>query len=204
MGTVEELGLLKMDLLGLRNLTVIEETIRLVEQSKGFKLNINDIPLEDKETFNMLSRGEGIGVFQLESSGMRNILRELKPSAFEDIVALVALYRPGPLGSGMVEDFIQRKHGRTKVDYYHSDLVPVLKETYGVILYQEQVMMIARIMAGYTLGQADSLRKAMGKKIAQMMAMHREWFVNGTQLMKREKFWLTPLQELCPEVMRSN
>ncbi|PHJ39077.1 hypothetical protein P378_05695 [Desulforamulus profundi] len=111
---------------------------------------------------------------------MRSILKELKPNAFEDIVALVALYRPGPLGSGMVEDFIQRKHGQTRVDYFHPDLEPILRETYGVILYQEQVMMIARVMAGYTLGQADSLRKAMGKKITKIMTMHREWFVNGT------------------------
>lgn len=180
MTTVEELGLLKMDLLGLRNLTVIGEAVLMIEKETGVSLDINTIPLDDQATFEMLTRGEGIGVFQLESSGMRNILRELKPSAFEDIVALVALYRPGPLGSGMVEDFIQRKHGQTKVDYFHPDLEPVLKETYGVILYQEQVMMIARIMAGYTLGQADSLRKAMGKKIPQIMALHREWFINGT------------------------
>jgi len=180
MTTVEELGLLKMDLLGLRNLTVIGEAVNLIEQIRGRQLDINNIPLDDQATFEMLTRGEGIGVFQLESSGMRSILKELKPNAFEDIVALVALYRPGPLGSGMVEDFIQRKHGQTRVDYFHPDLEPILRETYGVILYQEQVMMIARVMAGYTLGQADSLRKAMGKKIPQMMAMHRQWFVNGT------------------------
>lgn len=180
MTTVEELGLLKMDLLGLRNLTVIGEAVNRIEQTRGEPLDINAIPLNDQATFEILSRGEGIGVFQLESSGMRSILKELKPNAFEDIVALVALYRPGPLGSGMVEDFIQRKHGQTRVDYFHPDLEPILRETYGVILYQEQVMMIARVMAGYTLGQADSLRKAMGKKITKIMTMHREWFVNGT------------------------
>ncbi|GAB6180282.1 DNA polymerase III subunit alpha [Desulfotomaculum defluvii] len=187
MTTVEELGLLKMDLLGLRNLTVIAEAVDLIEQIKGIRLDINAIPLDDQVTFDMLTRGEGIGVFQLESSGMRNILKELKPNAFEDIVALVALYRPGPLGSGMVEDFIQRKHGQTKVDYFHSNLEPILKETYGVILYQEQVMLVARVMAGYSLGQADSLRKAMGKKIGKIMAMHRDWFVNGSTVDEKGK-----------------
>lgn len=193
MTTVEELGLLKMDLLGLRNLTVIAEAVELIEQIQGIKLDINAIPLGDQVTFDMLTRGEGIGVFQLESSGMRNILKELKPNAFEDIVALVALYRPGPLGSGMVEDFIQRKHGQTKVDYFHRDLEPILKETYGVILYQEQVMLIARVMAGYSLGQADSLRKAMGKKIAKIMAMHRDWFINGSTVDEKGKPLLYPI-----------
>lgn len=193
MTTVEELGLLKMDLLGLRNLTVIGEAVNRIEQVKGRKLDINTIPLDDAATFDMLTRGEGIGVFQLESSGMRSILKELKPNAFEDIVALVALYRPGPLGSGMVEDFIQRKHGQTRVDYFHPDLEPILRETYGVILYQEQVMMIARVMAGYSLGQADSLRKAMGKKIAKIMAMHREWFINGTAVDEKGNPLITPI-----------
>ena len=194
MGTVEELGLLKMDLLGLRNLTVIAEAVNMIRREKNQSLDINAIPLDDPAAYEMLTRGEGVGVFQLESSGMRSILRELKPNAFEDIVALVALYRPGPLGSGMVEDFIQRKHGRTLVDYFHPDLEPILKETYGVILYQEQVMMIARMMAGYTLGQADSLRKAMGKKIQQIMAMHRQWFIEGTSTDEKGK----PLQSPIP------
>lgn len=193
MTTVEELGLLKMDLLGLRNLTIIGQAVQMIEQQRGISLDINNIPIDDKASFDMLTRGEGVGVFQLESSGMRSILKELKPSAFEDIVALVALYRPGPLGSGMVEDYIQRKHGRTKVDYFHPDLEPLLKETYGVILYQEQVMMIARIMAGYSLGQADSLRKAMGKKIAQIMALHRQWFVNGTTQDEKGKPLKSPI-----------
>ncbi|MBO8136677.1 MAG: DNA polymerase III subunit alpha [Desulfotomaculum sp.] len=178
MGTVEELGLLKMDLLGLRNLTVIQQTIDMLSMD-GIKLDIESIPLNDEKTYKMLSKGQSTGVFQLESSGMRNILRELKPSVFEDLVALVALYRPGPLGSGMVEDFIKNKHGLREIDYLHPDLEPVLKETYGVILYQEQVMKIAQIMAGYSLGQADSLRKAMGKKIPAIMKMHREWFIYG-------------------------
>lgn len=178
MGTVEELGLLKMDLLGLRNLTVIQDTINLLAQ-RGINIDINQIPLDDQLTYEMLTKGNSAGVFQLESSGMRNILRDLKPSVFEDLIALVALYRPGPLGSGMVEDFIKNKHGLGHVDYLHQDLVPILKETYGVILYQEQVMKIAQIMAGYTLGQADSLRKAMGKKVPAIMALHREWFIEG-------------------------
>ncbi|MBM7855267.1 DNA polymerase-3 subunit alpha [Desulfohalotomaculum tongense] len=178
MGTVEELGLLKMDLLGLRNLTVIQQTVDMLLQN-GVQLDIENIPLDDEKTYQMLARGNSAGVFQLESSGMRAILKELKPTVFEDLIALVALYRPGPLGSGMVEDFIKNKHGLRQVDYLHPDLEPVLKETYGVILYQEQVMKIAQIMAGYSLGQADSLRKAMGKKIPAIMKMHREWFIHG-------------------------
>lgn len=179
MGTVEELGLLKMDLLGLRNLTVIQQTVKMLAE-KGVHINIDQLPLDDQDTYEMLSHGYSTGVFQLESSGMRSILKELKPNVFEDLIALVALYRPGPLGSGMVEDFIKNKHGRGQIDYLHPDLEPILKETYGVILYQEQVMKIAQVMAGYTLGQADSLRKAMGKKIPTIMKMHRDWFVNGT------------------------
>lgn len=181
MNTVEELGLLKMDLLGLRNLTVIQETVRLLKE-QGVVLEIDHIPLDDTKTYKMLTKGFSAGVFQLESSGMRAIVKELKPNVFEDLVALVALYRPGPLGSGMVEDFIKNKHGVGQVDYLHPHLEPVLKETYGVILYQEQVMKIAQIMAGYTLGQADSLRKAMGKKIPAIMAMHRQWFIHGTSV----------------------
>ncbi len=179
MGTVEELGLLKMDLLGLRNLTIIQETVKMLAEN-GINVDLDHLPLDDSDTYKMLSQGSSTGVFQLESSGMRAILKELKPNRFEDLIALVALYRPGPLGSGMVEDFIKNKHGEKKIDYLHPDLEPILKETYGVILYQEQVMKIAQVMAGYTLGQADSLRKAMGKKIPAIMKMHREWFVNGT------------------------
>lgn len=182
MGTVEELGLLKMDLLGLRNLTVIGDAIALIKQNRGIQLELDNLPLDDQSTFDLLARGEGTGVFQLESSGMRTVLKELKPAAFEDVIPLVALYRPGPLGSGMVDDYIRRKHGLVKVDYFHPDLEPVLKDTYGVILYQEQVMKIAQIMAGYSLGQADALRKAMGKKIPEMMGRHREWFVHGSQV----------------------
>lgn len=178
MQTIEELGLLKMDLLGLRTLTVIGHTVEAVHR-QGEDLDLERIPLDDRVTYELLSSGESSGVFQLESSGMRAILRSLKPERFEDIIALVALYRPGPLGSGMVEDFIQRKHGLTPLAYPHPDLEPVLRETYGVILYQEQVMQIAHIMASYTLGQADELRRAMGKKKPEEMARHRSRFIEG-------------------------
>lgn len=178
MQTVEELGLLKMDLLGLRTLTVIGHTVETLRQH-GKDVEIENLPLDDQATYDLLSSGESTGIFQLESSGMRSLLRSLKPERMEDIIALVALYRPGPLGSGMVEDFIQRKHGFVPVTYPHPDLEPILKETYGVILYQEQVMQIAHLMAGYTLGQADELRRAMGKKKPEEMARHRDRFIEG-------------------------
>ncbi|MBE3587682.1 MAG: DNA polymerase III subunit alpha [Thermoanaerobacteraceae bacterium] len=176
---VEELGLLKMDLLGLRTLTVIADTLKLIRQNGGPDINIDEIPLDDPQTFALLCRGEGSGVFQLESSGMRAILKELRPEVFEDIVALVALYRPGPLGSGMVDDFIKNKHGEKKVTYLHPKLEPILKDTYGVILYQEQVMRIASDLAGFTLGEADLLRRAMGKKKPEIIAGLRSQFVEG-------------------------
>lgn len=179
MGTVEELGLLKMDLLGLRTLTVISDAVRLISESTGEALDIDKIPIDDQITYEMLSRGETAGVFQLESSGMRSILRDLKPEVFEDIVALVALYRPGPLGSGMVEDFIKNKHGVKKTKYLHPKLEPILKDTYGVILYQEQVMRIASELAGFSLGEADLLRRAMGKKKPEIIAGLRSQFVEG-------------------------
>ncbi len=179
--TVEEIGLLKMDLLGLRTLTVIGDALNIISNTTGAVIDINQIPLDDPATFAMLGRGEAVGVFQLESSGMRNILKELRPEAFEDIIALVALYRPGPLGSGMVEDFIRRKHGQSPIKYLHPALAPILKETYGVILYQEQVMRIANVLANYTLGEADELRRCMGKKKLQEMAKHRDKFLSGAQ-----------------------
>jgi DNA polymerase-3 subunit alpha len=176
---VEELGLLKMDLLGLRTLTVIGETLRIIRRLRGTVIDEENLPLDDPATYALLCRGETAGVFQLESSGMRNLLRELKPSIFEDLIALVALYRPGPLGSGMVEDFIRRKHGKTPVVYLHPLLEPILKETYGVILYQEQVMQIASTLAGFSLGEADLLRRAMGKKKPEIIAGLRSRFVEG-------------------------
>lgn len=179
MGTVEELGLLKMDLLGLRTLTVISDAVRMIRENTGVELDIGVIPIDDRTTYEMLSRGEATGVFQLESSGMKAILRDLKPGVFADIVALVALYRPGPLQSGMVTDFIKNKHGETKTKYLHPKLEPILKDTYGVILYQEQVMRISSDLAGFSLGEADLLRRAMGKKKPEIIAGLRSQFVEG-------------------------
>ncbi|MBE3571933.1 MAG: DNA polymerase III subunit alpha [Moorella humiferrea] len=179
MQVVEELGLLKMDLLGLRTLTVIERACRAVEANHGRLIDLDNLPLDDRDTYQLLASGETSGIFQLESGGMRAILRELKPERFEDIIALVALYRPGPLGSGMVEDFIERKHGRKPITYLHPALEPILRDTYGVILYQEQVMRIASELAGFTLGQADILRRAMGKKKPEVLAAQREHFLDG-------------------------
>ncbi|RDV82097.1 DNA polymerase III subunit alpha [Ammonifex thiophilus] len=176
---VEELGLLKMDLLGLRTLTVIRDALRLINR-RGEKLDLERIPLDDPPTFELLCRGDTIGVFQLESSGMRTLLRSLQPSCFEDLIALVALYRPGPLGSGMVDDFIKRKHGLLPIEYPHPWLEPILRETYGVIVYQEQVMQIASRLAGFSLGEADLLRRAMGKKKPEELAALRSRFVKGS------------------------
>lgn len=177
--TVEEMGLLKMDLLGLRNLTVIRDAIANIKATRGFDLDISSIPMDDKKTYEMLGRGEGSGVFQLESDGMQQVMRNLVPENIAEITALVALYRPGPIESGMVKDFTERKHGRTPIVYDHPILEPILKETYGVILYQEQVMIIAQQMAGFSLGQADYLRKAMGKKKPEVIAGFRTDFVEG-------------------------
>lgn len=176
---IEELGLLKMDLLGLRTLTVIAEAVRLIAKGGKPAPDIEKIPLDDPPTYALLAAGETAGVFQLESSGMRSILKELRTEGFEDIIALVALYRPGPLGSGMVEDFVKRKHGQRKITYLHPQLEPILKDTYGVILYQEQVMRIASDLAGFSLGQADLLRRAMGKKKPEIIAGLRSQFVTG-------------------------
>ncbi len=176
---VEELGLLKMDFLGLRTLTVIADAVRIIGQNHGVELDINKIPLDDPPTFELLCRGDGVGVFQLEGSGMRAILKDLKPEVFEDIIALVALYRPGPLGSGMVDDFIKSKHGEKKVEYLHPILEPILRDTYGVILYQEQVMRIASDLGGFTLGEADLMRRAMGKKKPEILAGLRAQFTEG-------------------------
>lgn len=176
---VEQLGLLKMDLLGLRNLTVIHDALEMIRENRGIDLDINKIPSEDEETCKMLCDGDTIGVFQSESSGFTSLLMQLHPERFEDLIPMVALYRPGPLGSGMAEDFIKRKHGKIPVEYPHPLLEPILKETYGVILYQEQVMQIASVMGGFSLGQADMLRRAMGHKEPEILQQNRETFVDG-------------------------
>jgi DNA polymerase-3 subunit alpha len=181
---VEAVGLVKFDFLGLRTLTVIDravETINDARESGEDRIDIRAIPLDDRETYELLKSHETTAVFQLESRGMKDLIKRLQPDSFDDIIALVALFRPGPLQSGMVDDFISRKHGRNKepVDYLHPDLKPILKPTHGVILYQEQVMQIAQILAGYSLGAADLLRRAMGKKKPEEMAKQRSVFVEG-------------------------
>ncbi len=179
MECVEKLGLIKFDFLGLKTLTVIAQTLDLIEKETGNRIDIQSIPLDDKETYRLISEGRTTGVFQLESRGMKNLLRRLKPEVFEDLIAIVALYRPGPLGSNMVEEFIEGKHGKRKIRYMLPELEPILKETYGVILYQEQVMRIAQIVAGYSMSEADELRKAIGKKKPEILRAHRERFIEG-------------------------
>jgi len=177
MKNVEEIGLLKMDFLGLKTLTIINNILKILKQNRDVDLDISSIKLDDKKTYKLLQDAKTVAVFQLESSGMRDILKKLSPSSFEEITALLALYRPGPLGSGMVDDFIKRKSGGKKIVYDHPVLESILKETYGVILYQEQVAQIARAMAGFTLGQADILRRAMGKKKPEEMHRMRNEFI---------------------------
>lgn len=181
MAELEELGLLKMDFLGLRTLTVISNALKIIKHTRGESVDINKIPLDDKKVYKMLSKGSCTGIFQLESEGMRDLVKRLKPENIEDITALLALYRPGPLGSGMIEDFINRKRGAIEIKYSHPQLESILKETYGVIVYQEQVMKIASELAGFSLGQADILRKAMGKKQKGVMEKQRELFIKGAQ-----------------------
>jgi DNA polymerase III subunit alpha len=198
MEDLESMGLLKMDFLGLRNLTLIQKTVDLIHETKGYRIDPDDIPRDERKaqkilakgehstlpkdvqkTYELLEAGELEGIFQLESSGMRQIVRDLKPSNIEDISSILALYRPGPLDAGLIPKFINRKHGREKIDYQHQILEPILDETYGIMVYQEQIMKIAQDMAGYSLGQADLLRRAMGKKKVSEMQKQREKFVDG-------------------------
>lgn len=177
MTELETLGFLKIDFLGLKNLTLIARALVLIEKKQGVKLDMDRLPLDDQKTFELIGEGKTSGVFQLESDGLKEVLRKLRPEKFEDIIAVNALYRPGPLGSGMVDDFIERKHGRQKISYLFPELEPVLAETYGVIVYQEQVMKIASAIAGYSLGESDILRRAMGKKKVEVMAAQKELFL---------------------------
>lgn len=181
MEDIESVGLLKMDFLGLKNLTMIQKTVELVQQTHGTVLDVDDLPMDDPKAFKLLESGDLGGVFQLESSGMRQIVRDLKPSGLEDISSVLALYRPGPLDAGLIPKFINRKHGREKIDYEHDLLKPILNETYGIMVYQEQIMKIAQDMAGYSLGQADLLRRAMGKKKKSEMEKHQSLFVSGAK-----------------------
>ncbi len=182
MEDLERIGLLKMDFLGLKTLTVIDKALKLIERTRGIRLNPRtDIPEGDRKTYEMLARGDALGIFQLESEGMRELLSRMRPDCFEDIVAILALYRPGPLGSGMVDSFVRRKHGQEEVTYPHEIVEPILKDTYGTLVYQEQIMLIANRMAGFSMNTADNLRKAMGKKRAELMEQFREQFVTGSE-----------------------
>ena len=180
MGNIEKLGLLKMDFLGLKTLTVIDMTLKKINKIEGKEIVLDSIPLDDAETFKMLSEAKTLGVFQLESRGMRDLLRKMKPNSFEDVIALLALFRPGPLNSGMVDDYIKRKHGTIPEKYDLPQLKNILHETHGVILYQEQVMKLASVLAGFSLGGADLLRRAMGKKKPEVMMELRGKFISGS------------------------
>ena len=181
MNTLKDVGFLKLDILGLRTLTVIDDTLQLIRKYRNLDLKIEEIPLDDSATFKLLREAKGIGLFQLDSHGMRDYLRKLEPENIEDLIALMALYRPGPLGSDMVDDFFHRKKGLVKVEYLHPKTEPILKNTYGIILYQEQVMRIAKDLAGFTLGQADLLRRAMGSKDPEKMEKMRDKFISGSK-----------------------
>ncbi len=192
MGPIEKLGLLKMDFLGLKTLTVISDALRLLKESRGIELDGDGLPLDDARTYQLLSEARTFGVFQLESAGMRDALKRLKPQRIEDIIAMVALYRPGPMD--LIEDFVNRKHGRAEISYEHPLMEQVLQETYGIMVYQEQVMRLAADLAGFSLGEADTLRKAMGKKDRDLMATQREKFVSGCKAnkidaKKAERIW---------------
>lgn len=181
MEDIQEIGLLKMDLLGLKTLSLIDKTLFLIKKTKDIDLNIDIVGLDDKKTFEMLSTGDCLGVFQLESSGMRELVVNLKPTQFEDLVALLALYRPGPLQSGMVNDFVEAKNKQKKIKYFHPSLQPILESTYGIILYQEQIMLIASKLAGFTMSEADILRDAIGKKKKKILGSQKKKFIEGTK-----------------------
>ncbi|MGB9598650.1 MAG: DNA polymerase III subunit alpha, partial [Minisyncoccales bacterium] len=177
MHSLEELGLLKVDLLGLKNLTIIEKTLEAIEKNYNQKIDINNISFQDQKTMQLFQRAETIGIFQLESEGMRKNLKELKPTSFDDIVSLIALYRPGPME--WIKEFIDRKHGRKKIEYLSEELKPILESTYGICIFQEQLMEIAQKMAGFSLGQADILRKAVGKKIKNLLLEQKQKLEEG-------------------------
>src|SRR4030095_6389514 len=181
MKEIERVGLLKMDFLGLSTLTLLDDAVKHIRETTGETIDLMAIPLDDAKSYQIFQDGQTHGVFQFESSGMRDTLRKAKPQCLEDLIALNALYRPGPLRGGVVDDYIARKHGRVEVKYELPQMEPVVKETYGVIAYQEQVMRLANELAGFTLGQADELRRAMGKKDAAKMQAQRDGFISGCQ-----------------------
>jgi DNA polymerase-3 subunit alpha len=178
---VEDLGLLKMDFLGLRNLDVLTDAVEIIKQTRGVDVDIDNIPLDDEPTFELLRRADTMGVFQLEGGPMRALMRSLAPTSFEDVAALVALYRPGPMAANMHNDYADRKNGRKPIAYFHDDAEEVLSDTYGLMIYQESVMRVAQKFAGYSLAEADNLRKACGKKIRALMAKERDSFVDGVE-----------------------
>jgi len=180
MDDIESLGLLKMDFLGLKNLTMLNKTVSLIESSTGTKINLDTLPENDIKTFNLIGKGDLEGIFQLESSGMKQVVKDFKPNSLEDISSILALYRPGPLDAGLIPKFIKRKNGSEKIDFPHPFIESILTETYGIMVYQEQIMKIAQDLAGYTLGEADLLRRAMGKKKVTEMAKHRGIFIKGS------------------------
>jgi len=200
MHSAVDVGLLKMDFLGLKNLTIIEKTIRLVKDIHGVSIDISQLPLDDKKTFQLFRNADTTGVFQLESSGMKRYLKELKPTELEDIIAMIALYRPGPME--LIPSYIARKHGKEKVEYLHPKLEPVLQKTYGVGIYQEQMMRIARDLAGFTLAEADTLRKAIGKKIKELLDEQREKIVRGMIANGIEEKTAKQIWELFPPFAR--
>ncbi|MBF0254783.1 MAG: DNA polymerase III subunit alpha, partial [Candidatus Omnitrophica bacterium] len=181
MSALEKLNILKMDFLGLRTLTVIDDTLKIIKRTRKTDLDLVNLKMEDALTFEELSKAHSIGVFQLESSGMRDILRKLRPDKFEDLIAVLALFRPGPIGSGMVDDFIRRKNGTTRIKYDHPKLEPILKDTYGIMVYQEQIMQIVSALAGFSLAEADSLRRAISKKKPEVIEMTKRQFVEGAE-----------------------
>jgi len=181
MESVEKIGLIKFDFLGLKTLTLIHDCLKLIQASRGVEIDINNLPLDDKKSYRLLCSGNTTGVFQLESTGIREMTVKIRPNCFEDLVAILALFRPGPLDSGMTEEYIKRKHGKEQIRYLHPLLETILKDTYGVIVYQEQVMQIAQSLAQYSMGEADILRRAMGKKDPEEMASQRERFIQGAR-----------------------
>ncbi len=181
MEDIQDIGLLKMDLLGLKTLSLIDKTLFLIKKAKNIDVDINNVNLDDKKTYEMLSVGECLGVFQLESSGMRELVLNLKPNKFEDLIALLALYRPGPLQSGMVNDFVESKNKNKKIKYLHSSLEPILESTYGIILYQEQIMLIASKLAGFSMSEADILRDAISKKKRKLLTKQKSKFIEGAK-----------------------
>ncbi|MDH5717886.1 MAG: DNA polymerase III subunit alpha [Spirochaetia bacterium] len=198
-GSLEKAGLVKMDLLGLKNLTIIQKTIDEIKKRRGIKVEIDKLPLDDKAVYELLQKGKTKGIFQVENSGMTKMLKRAKPQKFEDIIACVALYRPGPLQSGMTEEYIKRRNGEVKVTYPHKDLEPILNETYGTIVYQEQVMMISRVVGGFSMAEADTLRKAMGKKKMDVMEKLKAQFTDGAKKKGHNEKWASQLFDMMAE-----